>query len=250
MKSVTETEIKVGLFRRPSRLVTGEESKGERCLVATSPWRLQTTRDELYLSGLVGERHRDTLTPERERETGTPLERNPQKRRAAAAAWIPGSARTEEEKQQKRWRREGRGGGGGEAGVKFVQVCTSLRKRHFDSSPHRSNFATSLLLVFVFTSSPSTSPSSPSTPPPPPSSSSSPRCLGASSPTPTKSGVSLALSRLHRSAPGLRGSGCGRRSSAAAGLKLGTCCACFSDFNGRCGRGGTLFFSSPLRVAS
>lgn len=41
-----------------------------------------------------------------------------------------------------------RGGGGGEAGVKFVQVCTSLRKRHFDSSPLRCKFAVSLSLFF------------------------------------------------------------------------------------------------------
>lgn len=189
--------------------------KRQRCLVATSLWRLQTTRDGLYLSGLVGERHRDTLTPERERAS----ERQRDKRDTAgqqsgdnstSAGTFPVSDALfpslnslfreprEEEKQQRRWRREGRGGGG-EAGVKFVQVCTSLRKRHFDSSPHRSNFAASLLLSFFFAIHPrrrSSSSSSPSTPPP---SSSSPRCLGASSPTPTKCGVSVLFKPLHRS---------------------------------------------------
>ncbi|XP_075308827.1 ras-responsive element-binding protein 1 isoform X2 [Odontesthes bonariensis] len=190
----------------------------------------ETTRDELYLSGLEGETHRDT-----------PRER------PGDGAWSPGRSSTklhlrtnifflsttsapsffylfifcltssflrerrakgrEEEKQKRRRRlwREGRGeeeeeegGGEAEAGVKFVQVCTSLRKRHFDSSPLRSKFAAHFLsLLFFFfipfiihhprRSSSSSSSSSPPPPPPSSSSSSSPRCLGASSPTPTKS---------------------------------------------------------------
>ncbi|KAK5605958.1 hypothetical protein CRENBAI_002872 [Crenichthys baileyi] len=126
----------------------------QRCLVATSPWRLERQHVMSFTDQVQraretprhGERQAGARSLEPGHHFSQPPEQQRKRRRRGGR---------EAEQQQQQEEEERRGGGGGEAGVKFVQVCTSLRKRHFDSSPLRSDFAP-LPPCFFLTSSPLT----------------------------------------------------------------------------------------------